>query len=185
VTRVKAARVRFYIDADILGLAKILASLRADITYPGDKGATLKHERRPPCPVTTPAAKDHEWLPVVAGLGWLVITRDRHIEEHRREIALVKEYGARLITLSGPDAVGTWQQLQVVMKQWSRIESAADDDGPFILRATATGDLRSVSLEPKRSSDRASASRKQRGRRPAAAGSATPQLPLDLHLDRD
>jgi hypothetical protein len=34
VTRIKPATVRFYIDADILGLAKVLASLRADITYP-------------------------------------------------------------------------------------------------------------------------------------------------------
>jgi hypothetical protein len=32
----RAAQVRFYVDADILGLGKILGSLRNDVTYPGD-----------------------------------------------------------------------------------------------------------------------------------------------------
>ena len=34
----RAAQVRFYVDADILGLGKILGGLRNDITYPGDPG---------------------------------------------------------------------------------------------------------------------------------------------------
>jgi hypothetical protein len=32
----KPATVRFYFDADVLGLAKILVQVRADVTYPGD-----------------------------------------------------------------------------------------------------------------------------------------------------
>jgi hypothetical protein len=32
---VKPAPVQFYIDADVLGLAKILAQIRGDVTYPG------------------------------------------------------------------------------------------------------------------------------------------------------
>jgi hypothetical protein len=41
----RAAQVRFYIDADILGLGKILGSLRNDVTYPGDAGAVI-HKRQ-------------------------------------------------------------------------------------------------------------------------------------------
>jgi hypothetical protein len=37
----RAAQVRFYVDADILGLGKILGSLRNDVTYPGDPGAVI------------------------------------------------------------------------------------------------------------------------------------------------
>ena len=37
----RPATVRFYIDADILGLAKVLVQVRADVTYPGDPGGTL------------------------------------------------------------------------------------------------------------------------------------------------
>jgi hypothetical protein len=30
--------VRFYFDADVLGLAKVMVQLRSDVTYPGDPG---------------------------------------------------------------------------------------------------------------------------------------------------
>jgi hypothetical protein len=33
VSRIKPADVRFYIDADLLGLARVLAGLRHDVTY--------------------------------------------------------------------------------------------------------------------------------------------------------
>lgn len=32
----RPADVRFYVDADVLGLAKLLVRLRSDVTYPGD-----------------------------------------------------------------------------------------------------------------------------------------------------
>jgi len=41
----RSAQVRIYVDADMLGLGKILASLRNDVTYPGDPGAVI--HRRP------------------------------------------------------------------------------------------------------------------------------------------
>jgi hypothetical protein len=37
----RAALVRFYVDADILGLGKLLGSLRNDVTYPGDPGTPV------------------------------------------------------------------------------------------------------------------------------------------------
>jgi hypothetical protein len=64
-SRAKPADVRFYFDADVLGVAK----LRQDITYPGDPGAVVHRRRRPPCPVTSTAAPDTEWIPVVANAG--------------------------------------------------------------------------------------------------------------------
>jgi len=42
----RAAQVRFYVDADILGLGKILGGLRNDITYPGDPGAVIHRRHR-------------------------------------------------------------------------------------------------------------------------------------------
>jgi hypothetical protein len=35
---VRPVRVRFYVDADVLGLAKVLAAIRPDVTDPGDPG---------------------------------------------------------------------------------------------------------------------------------------------------
>jgi hypothetical protein len=42
----RAAQVRIYVDADLLGLGKILASLRNDVTYPGDPGAVIHKRQR-------------------------------------------------------------------------------------------------------------------------------------------
>ena len=50
----RAAQVRFYIDADILGLGKILGDLRNDVTYPGDPGAVIHNRQREPCTITSP-----------------------------------------------------------------------------------------------------------------------------------
>jgi hypothetical protein len=44
----RAAQVRIYLDADVLGLAKILAGLRNDVTYPGDPGAVIHKRQRAP-----------------------------------------------------------------------------------------------------------------------------------------
>lgn len=61
--------MRFYVDADVLGLAHVIAPLRSDITYPGDPGATVHRRARPPCIITSPAALDTTWVPVVAEQG--------------------------------------------------------------------------------------------------------------------
>jgi hypothetical protein len=83
---VREAQVRFYLDADILGLAKILTQLRADVTYPGDPGGVVRKRLRPACLITTPATKDSVWIPQVTALGWLIVTRDSKIQSHRAEV---------------------------------------------------------------------------------------------------
>jgi|SRR5271165_6154717 len=134
----RLARVRFYFDADVLGVARVIARLRSDVTYPGDPGATIHKRDRPPCPITDPATLDRIWMPAVAERDWLIIPRDSRIQDHRAEVAAVRDKGAKMIALTGKDARNTWQQLEVVMSQWRRIEGLADVAGPFIWRATRT-----------------------------------------------
>jgi hypothetical protein len=143
--RAKPAEVRFYFDADVLGLAKVLAQLRPDITYPGDPGAVVHKRRRPACPIKSPAALDMAWIPVVAKAGWLIITRDSHIQDHRAEIAAVRDNAAKMVALAGRDARDTWAQLEVLFTQWRAIEPLPDKQGPFIYAATRSG-LRAVAL---------------------------------------
>ena len=104
----RPAAIRFYIDADVLGLAKILVRVRPDVTYPGDPDGTLHRRTRPSCPIASTAVKDDVWIPQVASLGWLIITRDARIASNRAEIAAVRDSGARMVTLAGPETVGTW-----------------------------------------------------------------------------
>ncbi|HET6836016.1 MAG TPA: hypothetical protein VFH30_19295 [Acidimicrobiales bacterium] len=133
----KRATVRFYFDADILGLAKVVAPLRADFTYPGDPGAVIHKRKREPCPIQ-PGAYDLDWLPHVAGRGWLIITRDRNIKENRAEIDAVIAHGAKLVALASPDARNKWAQLEVLMTQWRRIEELQELPGPFVYEAYRT-----------------------------------------------
>ena len=115
MTETRPATVRFYFDADVLGVAKVIAALRPDVTYPGDLGAEINRRSRPPCPVTSPATKDPIWIPQVADLGWLIITRDRHIQRYPAEIAAVREHGAKMLALSTAEAVNVWSELELVM----------------------------------------------------------------------
>lgn len=122
----------------MLGLAKVLVTLRSDVTYPGDLGGTLHRRTRPPCPVTKPRTLDAVWIPVTAQHGWLAITRDRHIQQNIAEIRAVRDSGARMVALAGKDAGNTWQQLEVLMCQWREIERLLDEAGPFVYSATRT-----------------------------------------------
>lgn len=139
------AVVRFYVDADVLGLAKVLAQLRNDVTYPGDPGGILHKRKRPACPITSPAVLDSIWIPEVTARGWLIITRDSNISVNRAEIAAVRENGARMVALAGKEAIGTWAQVELLMNRWRAIEELLGLPGPFIYSATRTR-LRPVDL---------------------------------------
>jgi PIN like domain len=136
--RLRPAPVRFYIDADVLGLAKILVQVRADVTYPGDPGGDLFKRHREPCVIASPAVLDSEWIPEVTRQGWLIITRDSNIAVNRAEIAAVRDNNARMVALAGREAIGTWAQLEVLLTQWRRIEALLGEPGPFIYSATRT-----------------------------------------------
>src|ERR1700742_3748991 len=134
----RPAQVRFYVDADVLGLGKLLAGLREDVTYPGDKGALIHRRQRPPCPIADPATQDTNWIPEVARRGWLIVTRDSRIAENRNEIATVREHSAKMVALNQQDARTKWGQLEVFMTQWRRIEALVTEPGPFIWRTSRT-----------------------------------------------
>jgi len=124
--------IRFYLDADVLPLARVLAPLRDDVAYPGH-------------PAATAVDGDDAMLAAAAKRGWLVITRDAHVEDHRGWLGAVAEHRAKLVVLAGREARGTWGQLEIVLTQWRAIEALAEEDGPFIRAATRSG-LRAVPL---------------------------------------
>lgn len=136
MTRPRPDVVRFYVDADVLGLGKTLAVLRTDVTYPGDPGATIRKRVRPACPVAGPHVQDTDWIPVVADAGWLIITRDRRIQDHHLEVAAVRDSGAKMVNLTADTASTTWGQLEVVMRHWRTMEKLQRQPGPFIYRAS-------------------------------------------------
>ena len=134
----RQASVHYYFDADVLGLGKVVAGLRPDATYPGDRGGVIRKRRRPPCAVASTDVDDVDWIPRVAADGMIAISRDAHISRRIAEVEAVVQHRARLVVLSSADARTVWDQLEVLMCQWRRIEQLADLPGPFIYRASRT-----------------------------------------------
>lgn len=132
-------RLRWYIDADTLGLAKILIQLRLDVTYPGDDGLR-PHLRRElsPCVVQDPATKDEIWIPTVAKAGLAIITRDRRIQDRVSEKDMVVASNARMFAITSKEQLDGWGLLEVVVSQWRAMENAAEEHGPFIYSMTRT-----------------------------------------------
>jgi hypothetical protein len=141
---VKPASVRFYFDADILGVGKLLATLRPDVTYPGDPGAIVNKRVRPACAITTPRTPDTTWIPVVSGQGLLIVTRDSQIRQHQAEIRAVLDNKAQMVALASAEATNLWAQLEVVMTQWRALESLATQPGPFVYTLTRTSMVKVV-----------------------------------------
>jgi len=135
----RPAIVKYYVDADILGLAHVLVTVRGDeVTYPGDPGGTFHKRERCPCPISDPGTPDTVWVPEVATREWLIISRDHNIAENVAELQAVRDSGARMVALAGEDAGNTWGQLEVVMRRWRQIEELREQAGPFIYRASRT-----------------------------------------------
>ena len=62
---------RWYVDADTLGLARILIQVRRDVTFPGDDGQrSTARSSQPPSPVKDRATPDDIWIPWLLGQGW-------------------------------------------------------------------------------------------------------------------
>ena len=142
----RAAQVRIYLDADLLGLGKILAGLRNDVTHPGDPGADIHKRQRAAYPITSPNVLGTDWIPQVAARGWLIITRDSMIIQNRNEIAAIREHNAKMVALNQRDAQTKWGQLEVFMTQWRRIEALTAGRGPFIWRVSRTA-MTSIPLD--------------------------------------
>lgn len=124
----------------------MVAQLRNDVTYPGDPGALIHGRQRPACVISSPRTLDRDWIPVVAARGWLIITRDRRIQDHRLEVAAVLDHSARMVALSSAEAGTKWTQLEVVLSRWREIEALLEKPGPFIYTATRS-QLTEVDLE--------------------------------------
>lgn len=89
----------YYLDADLLGTAKILLKLRSDVTYPDDEGGEgIDRKCRPKCPVRVDT-KDSDWLPLVSENNWIVITKDVHLMSKLDEVEAIKKNLSRVVII--------------------------------------------------------------------------------------
>lgn len=92
----------YFTDENTLGLGKLLRRAgRDDVVYPG-------HEALPEVPAGTP---DLEWMPVIARLDLVVVTRDRRIRTRPAELRAYWEFGIRSVWLGTKQDMGPPDQL--------------------------------------------------------------------------
>lgn len=128
--------IRFIIDENIRAVGKALVEVRDDVTYFSDPGSIRKG--RPACPVTL-GMPDEQWLPIVGAEGWAVITRDKHIRARPGEIDAVRRHGVNLFAITSLGELTRWEQLDLLVRKWDKIEGAAGTAGPAIYSVSYAG----------------------------------------------
>lgn len=122
---------RFFVDENVIGLGRALAEARDDVLHPD-------HDELPEVPMRT---KDPDWLPVVARLDLVVLGRDKRIRRKPAERQLWLDHGLRVVELTGTKDMSTWQMLELVVRQWHRLEKTLKEHGagPWWASWTAGG----------------------------------------------
>ncbi len=111
----------YFTDENTLGLGKLLRrSGRIDVLYPG-------HEDLPDVPVGTP---DLEWMPVLARLDLVLVTRDRRIRTRPAELRAYWEFGIRSVWTGAKQDLGPRDQLRLFLAHEDRLQREIVKRGP-------------------------------------------------------
>jgi hypothetical protein len=129
--------VVFYLDASIpFPVSKALALVRDDVLYPGG----------PSCPITSPGAKDAEWLPVAGRHGWVVLMRDKRVRSRPGERQALLKNNVRAFVLTTAGNYSRWRTLELLVRRWADIEEAAASDEPPYIYAVRQQGLRRIAM---------------------------------------
>ena len=109
----------WFVDETSLGLGKMLAIARDDVVHPG-------HHDLPSVPTGT---LDTVWMPIIAALGLVVISRDKRIRSKPAEIAAFRAAGLRVFWIAGKKDLSNWENLKLIVKWWDRMEEIVRDRG--------------------------------------------------------
>lgn len=122
----------YFTDENALGMGKLLTrSGRDDVVYPG-------HTDLPEIPVGTP---DMDWMPVIAHLDFVVVTRDRRIRTRPAELRAYWACGIRSVWLGAKQDMGPHDQVALFLRheEWLQREILKRGAGPWALAIGGSG----------------------------------------------
>lgn len=102
-----------------MGLGKMLAIAREDVAHPG-------HYDLPSVPTGT---IDTVWMPIVAAMDLVVISRDKRIRTKPAELAAFRAAGLRVFWIAGKKDLSNWENLKLMVKWWDRMDEIVRDRG--------------------------------------------------------
>ena len=116
-----------------MGLAKLLIRDhgRDDVVYPG-------HLLLPEVPRGT---QDLDWMPIVARMGWIALTRDRRIRSRPAELVVYREHGLRSVWIGGKHDHSPADLAAMFSRHEPRLirQSTKLGAGPWALTMTPSG----------------------------------------------
>ncbi len=127
----------FFVDENDLALGKALAAHHQNVLFPG----------HPALPEVPRQSLDDEWLAVVGARQLVVITRDQRIRYRPVERARWQESHVRGFVLTGRTSQSTADSLELLERQWRRLEGIVESrgEGPWMFAVTLSG-LREIRL---------------------------------------
>jgi hypothetical protein len=127
----KPGRLRFFVDETSLGLGKGIAALRDDVIHTG-------HRLIPEVPYGT---LDPDWMPLVAEMGLIVLTRDKRIRTKHAKVLHMMEHGLRVFVIGGKRDLSNWDAISLLVRRWDALETKIKDagDGPWFYRIQENG----------------------------------------------
>jgi len=119
----------WFVDENSLGVAKALAYVRGDITWPG----------APDGPVSAGAA-DTTWLPIIGRAGLVVLTRDKRIRSRPLVRQALLDHDVRACFLTSGGSLTLFDQLRLWLRYWDDIENlVARQPAPWLASVTRAG----------------------------------------------
>lgn len=117
----------------MLGFGYAMMWARTDTVTCGEALVADKLPRQTP---------DQDWIPVVAGLGWVAITGNEAIRTSPVEAPVAVAAEARIVCLHDPRGnLSTWGKLTQLTRWWVQVEAFIGDHsaGPWWLSVTPSG----------------------------------------------
>jgi hypothetical protein len=132
--------MRFFVDENMLPIGRALALVRDDVCHPG----------HPAIPEVALGTDDPDWLPIVGQRGLVLLTRDNKIRTKPAELQAYKDHRIRAFFLTGKKDLTRWEKLDLLVRQWEKIEAAIKKvgKGPWAMSVTAGASPRDVPLMP-------------------------------------
>ena len=118
---------RIFIDASLIGVARVLESHHHGIVYPGHPEWPYSQE-----------APDEVWLRYVGERGWCAILRDKRIRYRSPQQAALEEYKVRVVVIATSQNLSIEGNVTLLLEYWDQIRESLDGP-PSYLHLTQTG----------------------------------------------
>jgi hypothetical protein len=128
----------WFIDADVLGLYRVLYAARRTSFNDVFSGLT------PDFPVQVDM-EDTRWMPLLKGRDLAVITKDRRQRFREEERQAIQDNTLGCFAIRARKHINTWEQTRLILAHWDDMEAKWDSTPrPFVFTVTRTGGIRRV-----------------------------------------